>query len=152
MKISAIAMIGVFGGLGLIFLLGVIYKKCRQYRRNAAAKEEFSTWKKTHHSVLTANFVKTFTTPISDTYVVEGRSRQGSQLGKGSYGVVYMGYHRDTAKRYAIKLSMSVGFLRHRVEREYKLLKDIDHPNVVRLYAVYDSPAEVCTHVELHVF
>jgi hypothetical protein len=142
MKISSIAITAAFSGLFILFIIGVVYKKCRKYHRNAAAKETFYSWKKSHHTVLTSNFVKTFTTPISDTYVVEGRS-QGGQLGKGSFGVVYLGYHRDTTKRYAIKLSMSVGFLRHRVEREYKLLKDIDHPNVIKLFAVYDSPAEV---------
>lgn len=139
-------VLAIVGGIaGVIVLIGaaIFFKRCRKYYHNLASKETLSLWKKSHHSVLTSNFVKTFTTPIIDTYYIEGRSRSSSQLGKGTYGVVYMGYHKVTKQRYAIKLSMSVGFLRHRVEREYKLLKDIDHPNVVKLYAVYDSPTEV---------
>jgi hypothetical protein len=141
------ALVGAI--VGVICLVGGFFslKRCQKYYHNLASLETLTNWKKSHHTVLTSNFVKTFTTPINDTYHIEGRTRSGAQLGKGTYGVVYMGHHRDTKKRYAIKLSMSVGFLRHRVEREYKLLKDIDHPNIVKLYAVYDSPNEVrCTY------
>lgn len=72
-----------------------------------------------------------------------------SLLGKGSYGVVVIGIHKETKIEYAIKLVNTETGKRHRIEREYKLLKDIDHPNIVRLFAVYDTPREVSFVMEL---
>eukprot|EP00602_Paraphysomonas_sp_CaronLab_P008230 CAMPEP_0185019716 /NCGR_PEP_ID=MMETSP1103-20130426/2319_1 /TAXON_ID=36769 /ORGANISM="Paraphysomonas bandaiensis, Strain Caron Lab Isolate" /LENGTH=725 /DNA_ID=CAMNT_0027550177 /DNA_START=260 /DNA_END=2437 /DNA_ORIENTATION=+ len=87
----------------------------------------------------------TFTTPIDETYLI----KEDSLLGKGSYGVVVTGIHRESKVEYAIKLVNTESGKRHRIEREYKLLKDIDHPNIVRLFAVYDTPNEVGFVMEL---
>jgi serine/threonine protein kinase len=59
-------------------------------------------------------------------------------LGEGSYGAVYLAVSKDTKKLFAIKL------LKTKVEnskycdipytslREVSILKDLDHPNVVK--------------------
>ena len=57
--------------------------------------------------------------------------------------MVVVGVHKESKVEYAIKLVNTETGKRHRIEREYKLLKDIDHPNIVRLFAVYDTPREV---------
>eukprot|EP00602_Paraphysomonas_sp_CaronLab_P000596 CAMPEP_0185023354 /NCGR_PEP_ID=MMETSP1103-20130426/6035_1 /TAXON_ID=36769 /ORGANISM="Paraphysomonas bandaiensis, Strain Caron Lab Isolate" /LENGTH=732 /DNA_ID=CAMNT_0027555911 /DNA_START=177 /DNA_END=2375 /DNA_ORIENTATION=+ len=87
----------------------------------------------------------TFITPIDEIYKI----KQERILGKGSYGVVVTGIHKESNVEYAIKLVNTESGKRHRIEREYKLLKDIDHPNIVRLFAVYDTPHEVGFVMEL---
>jgi len=64
-------------------------------------------------------------------YVIEG------ELGKGGMGSVVLGIHRSTNERVAIKiLSASLagepGFLQ-RFIREINTLKQLNHPNIVRL-------------------
>lgn len=56
------------------------------------------------------------------------------RLGKGGMGVVFLVYHRDTARVLALKRINDVKDKRlaKRFEREMRLLKDIVHENVVR--------------------
>ena len=65
-----------------------------------------------------------------------------------------LGTHKQTNIKYAIKfINKTVLEKRsskiNRLQREYKLLKDIDHANIVRLFAVYDSVQEVGFVMEL---
>ena len=77
-----------------------------------------------------------------------------SLVGRGGYGIVVLGIHKHSDIKYAIKF-MNKDVLEkknsriNRLEREYKLLKDIDHANIVRLFAVYDSVHEVGFVMEL---
>ena len=63
-----------------------------------------------------------------------------AELGKGGCGVVIVGAHRNTNEKYAIKIVDKTTADINRLERELKLLKDVDHPNIVRLFSVYDVP------------
>ncbi|KAJ1430438.1 kinase-like domain-containing protein, partial [Ochromonadaceae sp. CCMP2298] len=60
-------------------------------------------------------------------------------LGKGGCGVVVLGKVRAASQEVAIKIvdkkNVDVG----RLDREIKLLKDMDHSSVIRIFSVYDS-------------
>ena len=74
-------------------------------------------------------------TPIEAQYYLENKYA----LGKGSFGVVVVGTHRESYVQYAIKTVMKTVEKRHRIERELRLMKDVDHVNIVRLFAVYET-------------
>ncbi|OMJ93960.1 hypothetical protein SteCoe_3022 [Stentor coeruleus] len=61
-----------------------------------------------------------------------------SDIGKGSYAVVKLATHKETMQKCAIKIysnkSLEDQNLRKNVKREIKILKKIDHPNVVKFY------------------
>jgi hypothetical protein len=117
----------------------VFYKRFQTLMEKKRLQESRKNWKLKHRNTLTGNFVMTYHMAVDEMY----QFRDQSLLGKGSYGVVVVGVHKETKVEYAIKLVNTETGKRHRIEREYKLLKDIDHPNIVRLFAVYDTPREV---------
>jgi calcium-dependent protein kinase len=71
------------------------------------------------------------------------------ELGKGGCGVVVVGEHKDNRTQYAIKIVDKAHAERGRLDRELKLLKDVDHVNVVRLFSVYDVPSHMYFVMEL---
>lgn len=89
---------------------------------------------------LRGNFVTKYMTPIEDDYTMEEKP-----LGKGSFGVVVKAYKHSNSRAFAVKFISKVGHLA-RIEREVKLLTDIDHANIIRLFSVYDSDAQVYLH------
>mmetsp|Transcript_15032 Transcript_15032/g.22620 ORF Transcript_15032/g.22620 Transcript_15032/m.22620 type:complete len:163 (+) Transcript_15032:165-653(+) len=139
MNEAVIILISVCGTLCGVLIVCGVYKKVKKTIETRKMIENRVQWKKDHRDTLTGNFVMTYNTPIDETYLIADRF----SLGKGSFGVVMVGSHKATRAQYAIKLCRTQGDRRHRLEREYKLLKDIDHPNIIRLYAVYDSKNEV---------
>ncbi|RLN54431.1 hypothetical protein BBJ28_00014886, partial [Nothophytophthora sp. Chile5] len=62
-----------------------------------------------------------------------------SKLGSGSFAVVYKGYHKVTKVPVAIK-ALSLGKLNSKLlanlEMEIAIMRQIDHPNVVKLYEI----------------
>jgi serine/threonine protein kinase len=116
-----------------------LFKRCQSLLAKKRLQESRKDWKLKHRNTLTGNFVMTYHMAVDEMY----QFRDQSLLGKGSYGVVVVGVHKESKVEYAIKLVNTETGKRHRIEREYKLLKDIDHPNIVRLFAVYDTPREV---------
>lgn len=145
MNEAVIILISVCGTLCGVLIVCGVYKKVKKTIETRKMIENRVQWKKDHRDTLTGNFVMTYNTPIDETYLIADRF----SLGKGSFGVVMVGSHKATRAQYAIKLCRTQGDRRHRLEREYKLLKDIDHPNIIRLYAVYDSKNEVGFVMEL---
>eukprot|EP01107_Rhizomastix_libera_P017273 TRINITY_DN795_c0_g1_i4.p1 TRINITY_DN795_c0_g1~~TRINITY_DN795_c0_g1_i4.p1 ORF type:complete len:731 (-),score=191.70 TRINITY_DN795_c0_g1_i4:87-2246(-) len=68
----------------------------------------------------------------------------GKTLGEGATGKVKLAFHRDTGFKVAIKIIkkdqlMQKPSLYKKVEREIAVLKVLDHPNVVKLYEVYET-------------
>lgn len=61
-----------------------------------------------------------------------------SDIGKGSYAVVKLATQKQTMQKCAIKIysnkSLEDPNLRKNVKREIKVLKKIDHPNIVKFY------------------
>lgn len=90
------------------------------------------------------NFVSKHETPIEDIYELNCQK----PLGTGSFGVVVVGRHRDTARLFAIKIVDKACHLT-RIEREIKLMSDVDHANIARLFHIYDAPDTVCFVMDL---
>jgi calcium-dependent protein kinase len=118
---------------------GCIYAKISQDFEDRKNKDTRNSWKLTHPKHLKGNFIVTYTTPIVDTYNIN----PNSILGKGSFGVVVLGMKRDTKVEYAIKIVNKSSEKSTRIQRELRLLKDVDHPNIVRLFAAYDTKDQV---------
>mmetsp|Transcript_21187 Transcript_21187/g.36379 ORF Transcript_21187/g.36379 Transcript_21187/m.36379 type:complete len:717 (+) Transcript_21187:149-2299(+) len=80
----------------------------------------------------------------------------GKTLGVGSTGKVKLGIHKDTGQKVAIKIVKkefleSKPSLRKKVEREIAVMKLIDHPNVLRLFDVFETISHlflVLEHIE----
>mmetsp|Transcript_26744 Transcript_26744/g.44585 ORF Transcript_26744/g.44585 Transcript_26744/m.44585 type:complete len:537 (+) Transcript_26744:105-1715(+) len=78
------------------------------------------------------------------------------ELGHGHYGVVRKCMHRETKEWYAIKSirKSKVGKIEV-LKREIEILKEVDHPNIIRLKDVFEDQkylhliTELCTGGEL---
>ena len=71
---------------------------------------------------------------IRDDYLI------GKVLGSGAFGEVRLCTHRKTGVKRAVKI-IKKSFLQGKEETrflsEIELLKNMDHPNIVRLFEVY---------------
>ena len=80
-------------------------------------------------------------TIIADRYEVE------SYMAKGGFGEVYKGRHKQLGIKIAIKLirneNISHKTIRERFLREAKIIANINHPNVVRIYDVGEFSGRV---------
>lgn len=68
----------------------------------------------------------------------------GKSLGAGATGKVKLGFHKETGFKVAVKIInkeflSSRPSMRKKVEREIVVMKIIDHPNVLKLYDVYET-------------
>ena len=77
----------------------------------------------------------------------------GELLGKGSYGEVYQAVHKATNKNYAIKVydryQMSQAHRLKNINNEIRIVKKLDHPNLVKLFTVYKTVAKIYLIMEL---
>eukprot|EP01031_Cornospumella_fuschlensis_P026881 gene26881-32486_t len=94
---------------------------------------------------LRGHLVRTYHTDIEKDYYID----REHELGKGGCGVVVVGEHKDTHSQYAIKIVNKSTAERGRLDRELKLMKDVDHTNIVRLFSVYDVPGNMYFVMEL---
>lgn len=65
----------------------------------------------------------------------------GKQLGKGGFSTVYMGRHKVLGEDRAIKVikkSHDPSAI-EMFQYELAILKELDHPNIIRLYEVFES-------------
>jgi eukaryotic-like serine/threonine-protein kinase len=66
-------------------------------------------------------------------YVIE------SKLGEGGMAVVYSAYHQITKDKYAIKLLKPCKKDQyHRMKREGQMQRELQHPNIVRIYDLFE--------------
>ena len=84
-------------------------------------------------------------------YVLEKK-----ELGHGHYGVVRTGTHRETKQVVAIKTIPKAKVSRpETLRREISILKQVNHPNIIKLFEVYEDSrnlhlvTELCTGGEL---
>eukprot|EP01039_Chlorochromonas_danica_P000319 gene319-342_t len=108
---------------------------------NIAAK---SRWKYGAVS-LRGHLVRTYNHGIERDFYID----REHELGKGGCGVVVVGEHKETHQQYAIKIVNKATAERGRLDRELKLMKDVDHANIVRLFSVYDVPGNMYFVMEL---
>lgn len=81
---------------------------------------------------------------IRDRYIVS------RQLGGGGMGVVYEALDRSTGRQVALKtMRAPAGDALLRFKREFRLLQDIHHPNLVALGELMEDAGEWCFSMEL---
>lgn len=77
----------------------------------------------------------------------------GEMLGKGSYGEVYQATHIKTGKELAIKTydkyKMSEGNKKKSMYNEIRLLKKLNHPNLIKLHDVHETPSKIYLVMDL---
>jgi len=77
----------------------------------------------------------------------------GNQIGHGAYAVVKYGVHKESGKRVAVKVYEKYKLVcsqrKNCVNREIKLLKKLDHQNIVKLYETIDSARQLFLVMEL---
>ncbi|KAK0140240.1 Serine/threonine-protein kinase 33 [Merluccius polli] len=76
----------------------------------------------------------------------------GRKLGQGSFGVVYEATHLDTKKKWAIKKVNREKAGSHGVillEREVNILKHVNHPHIIHLKEVFETPMNMYLVTEL---
>lgn len=97
----------------------------------ADSKEELISW-------ITA--LKSASSILEDFYVL------GRQLGKGSYGEVFLSTDKLTGERFAVKIIHKNPNNRKQkkfIERERAIMTTVDHPNIVRTVDVFESPTKL---------
>uniref|UniRef100_A0A7S2SL15 Calcium-dependent protein kinase 1 n=1 Tax=Mucochytrium quahogii TaxID=96639 RepID=A0A7S2SL15_9STRA len=87
---------------------------------------------------------------IKDEYVL------GKKLGEGSYGKVRLATHKQTGRTVAVKSVLKKNMRRlHTLRREIEIMKQIEHPNIIKMYDVFEDDAflfivmELCSGGEL---
>uniref|UniRef100_A0A7S2Q6P1 Calmodulin n=1 Tax=Zooxanthella nutricula TaxID=1333877 RepID=A0A7S2Q6P1_9DINO len=81
---------------------------------------------------------------LEDSYIVERKT-----LGTGSSGPVLAAKRRHTAERYAVKKIFLEGDDARKVlASEVEIILSLDHPNVVRLFEVYESESALSLVME----
>jgi serine/threonine protein kinase len=139
-----IAVLAV-GSLVALSIASFVAVKLRVFLKDRAQQTSLRTWRASYISALRGNLVRTLTEPIENHYEIEW----DRELGKGGCGIVVVGTQRDDKVVYAVKVVVKANTERGRLDRELRLLKDVDHTNVVRLFRVYDLPTHVFFVMEL---
>ena len=89
----------------------------------------------------------------AQTYVKQARGKLrdnykiGKKLGEGGFGEVRLCKHISSGEARAVKYlkkDMLTHEDRNLILNEVKILSEMDHPNIVRLYEFYDEPAYYC--------
>ena len=72
----------------------------------------------------------------------------GKPIGQGAYAVVYVCYHKQSMRKFAIKIyqkaKLNDSMKRKAVQREIMALKKIDHPNIIKMYDLIETPKQIC--------
>lgn len=98
-----------------------------------------------YQTSLRGNLVRTYHRPVEDDFFLD----REQELGKGGCGVVIFGEEKTSRAHYAIKVVNKFTAERPRLDREIKLMKDVDHANIVRLFSVYEVPSHLFFVMEL---
>ncbi len=83
---------------------------------------------------------------IKDTYKIEGT------IGKGSFATVKKAKHRQTQERFAVKVLSKKKMTEEdkvAMRTEIEILKQVDHPNIVKLIDVFEDERHLCLVMEL---
>jgi len=80
---------------------------------------------------------------LCDTFNVVGI------VGEGRYGAVFIGEHKTTQKRYACKYLKKEDQDSQALRNEVQMLRQLDHPHIVRLYETHEEADGVFLQMEL---
>jgi calcium-dependent protein kinase len=64
-------------------------------------------------------------------------------LGSGGYGEVFLAKHKDSGTERAIKVIDKSKWNSHEndaVVNEFNIVKDLDHPNLLKMYEMFEDP------------
>jgi calcium/calmodulin-dependent protein kinase I len=76
----------------------------------------------------------------------------GKEIGRGGFSIVYEGTHKVTKEKYAVKCikkTMVEGDDIKLLKREIHIMKKVNHPNVLKLYEVFEDEEEFYLVMEL---
>lgn len=76
----------------------------------------------------------------------------GQTLGSGGFAEVLLGTHKKTQKKFAVKVidkEVTAEADKEALATELRILKRINHPNVVKFFDFYDSPQKAYVVLEL---
>ena len=77
----------------------------------------------------------------------------GKPLGQGAYAIVYVCYHKASMKKLAIKIyqksKLNDSMKRKAVQREILALKKIDHPHIIKMHDLIETPKQICIVTDL---
>lgn len=70
---------------------------------------------------------------------------RGNRIGSGAGGTVYKVVHRPTSRLYALKVIYGnhEETVRRQICREIEILRDVNHPNVVKCHEMFDQNSEI---------
>jgi len=114
-------------------------------------------------SNLDTNIVKEKKSVVNDFIASEASKEQnkgniedyaiGNQLGHGAYAVVKSGVHKESNRPVAIKVYEKYKLIssqrKNCVNREIRILKKLDHQNIVKLYEIIDTSRQLYLIMEL---
>jgi serine/threonine protein kinase len=79
---------------------------------------------------------------VNHKYPVSNDYKLGDLLGRGSYGEARIGVHNQTGIKRAIKIISKRNASQSElddIKTEISCLRKLDHPNIAKLYEVYDD-------------
>jgi len=83
---------------------------------------------------------------VTDLYIV------GEELGRGAFSIVRKGKHKKTGQQVAIK-TIEKNFVEKQdlqlLAREIEIMKKVNHPNVLKLYEVFETDETISLVMEL---
>jgi len=84
--------------------------------------------------------------PLEDSYTI------GEEIGKGGFSIVYSALRKKDGKEFAVKCikkEMVEGEDIKLLRREVQIMKKLDHPNILKLYEVYEDDKQFFLVMEL---
>lgn len=92
---------------------------------------------------LQGGLLSTMPQSVADWIGENGRYRIDEELGRGSYGVVYLGYDCELERQVAVKLPLSSEWMHQTGSNFYRKealsAARLDHPNIVQVYDVGET-------------
>ena len=114
-------------------------------KQTGVQADAVAEWKANYSSSVRSSLLHRHKYPVEEDFTIH----QERLMGKGGCGEVYAAERMDSDQVYAIKFCDKSKLDQTRLEREIVLLKDTDHPNIVRLFSVYETPLMTFLVMEL---
>ncbi len=73
----------------------------------------------------------------------EFSDNENDKLGEGTFGTVIKAKHKLTNELVAIKIIPKISFLKNDdLKKEVEILKELDHPNIIKIFEFYDNDSD----------